>query len=154
MIQTKVFSQRDPKWRYDKLGFSNLTLGGYGCLITSLASMLYYFGYRDETPKTVNAKLKKNKGFVGALLVWSAVERVWPRVKFTKLALQYNNLQVSWYVYGKKIPVIVKVHAPQIGAINHWQLWVGDRTALDPWYGKGIPTSTFKPLRYSLFDHK
>ena len=151
MIQTTPYSQRDSRWRYDKLGFSTLTIGGYGCLITALAMMLKTFGY-NETPKTVNQKLKANKGFVGALLIWSAVPRIWTRVKFTKFAYSYNNIEVAWYVYVKKIPVIVKVHAPQIGAISHWVLYIGDRMMIDPWDGKGKRTSTYTALRYSLYD--
>lgn len=152
MIQTTPFSQRDPRWKNIKLGFSNLTIGGYGCTITSLAMLLNTCGHK-ETPKTVNEKLKARKGFVGALLVWGAVEKEW-NVKFVKRSQTYNNIEVAWYVYAKKMPVIVKVYAPQIGAISHWVLYVGDRYMIDPWTGKGLPTKTYKPIGYALYDKR
>ena len=126
------------------------------CVHVRLSSLIAFnqgsFALSSETPKTVNTKLKKVNGFVGALLVWGAVQKVWPRVKFIKRSQTYNNIEVAWYVYGKKIPVIVKVYAPQIGALSHWVLYVGDRTMIDPWTGKGIPTSTYQAIGYALYD--
>jgi hypothetical protein len=151
MINTTVFSQRDPRWRYDKLGFSKLTIGGYGCVITCLAMLLKTFGY-DETPRTVNQKLKKVNGFSGALLRWSYAEKVWPRLRFVKRATRYNNIEVAWYVYVKKIPVIVQTYAPKIGASVHWVLYIGDRYMLDPWDGKGKPTQTYSATAYALYN--
>lgn len=48
------FSQRDPKWRNVKLGFSNVTIGGFGCFMTC-ESMLT----NKWNPVEVNEILKK-----------------------------------------------------------------------------------------------
>src|SRR3990167_8281017 len=102
MIQTQTYSQRDPRWKNVKLGFSKkLTIGSDGCVITSLANMLSIFGY-SETPDSVNTKLKGVNGFIDGLIIWSRVSRAWPKVRFVKLTNYYNNVEVSWYVYGKR----------------------------------------------------
>lgn len=151
MINTTTYSQRDPRWANLYLGFSRLKIGSFGCTITCITNLLNSFGY-SETPATVNSKLKAVNGFSGALVIWSAVQKVWPKLRFTKRATSYNNIEVAWYVYGKRIPVIVKVYAPQIGALNHWVLYIGDRKMIDPWTGKVVSTSTYKPVAYSLYD--
>ena len=151
MIKTTLYSQRDTRWSAMYLGFSKLRIGSFGCTITSIANMLSAFGY-NETPATVNTKLKAVGGFSGALVIWTAVSKVWPKAQFVKRALNFNNVEVAWYVYGKQIPVIVKVHAPQIGALNHWVLYVGDRKMVDPWTGKIVPTSTYGAEAYALYN--
>lgn len=151
MIQTTVFSQRDSRWRYKKLGFSNLSIGSYGCTITALTMFLNSQGYY-ETPATVNDKLKKVNGFQGALVIWSAIPKVWKNIRFIKRARNYNNVEVAWYVYVKRLPVMVEVYAPSIGAVRHWVLYVGDRYMIDPWTGTGKPTSTYQATGYTLLD--
>jgi hypothetical protein len=154
MINTRLFSQRDTKWKYDKMGKSGFTIGGYGCTITCLASLLCYFGY-DETPKTVNQKLSSNGGYYKntALVVWSAIPKIWGRLKYIKRAYNYNNVEVAWYIYAKKIPVMVEVNAWKIGAARHWCLYLGDRYMLDPWTGKGVSTSTYPQTGYTLYSN-
>lgn len=153
MIQTKVFSQRDRKWANDKMGESGLTLHNYGCTVTSLASLLCALGY-DETPKTVNRKLSAHGGYYKktALILWSAVSRIWTKLKFVKRAYNYNNLEVIWYVYGKRIPVLVEVNGAKIGAARHWVLFVGDKKMIDPWYGRISVTNYYPTTGYTLYS--
>jgi len=152
MITTKTFSQRDPRWKYIKLGTSNLTIGGYGCAITCLAMLLNSFGY-DETPETVNQKLIAYKGYVsGNLLNWTVVPRIWPKVKFIYRDYNYQNVKVAFYVYAKNIPVIVGVNGRPIGAYRHYVLYVGDRFCLDPWDGRVKPTKSYTAVNDVLYD--
>jgi len=61
-----IFGQRDSRWESKLLGYNTsptYTLGLYGCLVTSFAMYLKAIG-KDETPDTVNEKLKANNGFV------------------------------------------------------------------------------------------
>jgi hypothetical protein len=151
IIHTTPFSQRDKRWGENYLGFSRLKIKDYGCTITSLAMFLNSQGY-SETPATVNDKLKKVNGFQGALVIWSAIPKVWKNIRFIKRARNYNNIEVAWYVYVKRLPVMVEVYAPSIGAVRHWVLYVGDRYMLDPWTGTGKPTSTYQATGYTLLD--
>lgn len=153
MINTTLFSQRDPRWASKKLGFSKtLTIGGYGCAITCLTMLLNSLGY-SETPDTVNEKLKAGGGYSQlTLLYWSRVPAIWPKVKFTYRDFNYDNVKVAWYVYGKRIPVIVEVNGAPIGGYRHYVLYVGDRYCLDPWDGKGKPTSSYNAVGDVLYD--
>jgi len=78
----ETFSQRDPKWSNELLGFntSTYTVGGYGCLITSICMACNYYG-KKETPSTINKKLKEVKGFSnGGLYNWGSIEKVFPDI--------------------------------------------------------------------------
>jgi hypothetical protein len=56
MFKTQNLYQNDEKWKNTKLGNSTETIGGWGCLLTSVTMMLNGIGY-DETPETVNEKM-------------------------------------------------------------------------------------------------
>lgn len=75
------FSQRDWRWAADKLGTSNLTLGAYGCALTS-ATIAARARNAATDPGAMNRWLKQNGGFVSGngcaapaqcILVWSKV---------------------------------------------------------------------------------
>lgn len=145
-------SQRDPRWAKNKLGFSNLTIGGYGCTLTCLTMFLNEAGYNNLTPDYVNDELKKVKGFTGALILWANITKAFPKVKWSWRGYNYDNLKVSYYVYIKRLPVLVEVNGAKIGAPKHWVLFLGNRKAADPWTGKIIPTDYYPLTGYSLID--
>lgn len=73
--------QRDPRWSSLKLGFSDVTIGGYGCAITAVAMLL---NYRSAfvtfwNPPKVNSELVRAKAFRDTNLVdWQRVPEVFP----------------------------------------------------------------------------
>ena len=67
MFTTQNLYQNDDQWKATKLGNSNETIGGWGCLLTSVTMMLNGIGY-SETPQTVNDKMKQAGGFQGAFI--------------------------------------------------------------------------------------
>ena len=70
----EVLSQRNEPWKDDKLGFSNLTIGAYGCALTCATMVMNYaIGNGWWGVDEVNTELKQIGGFEGALLVWSKV---------------------------------------------------------------------------------
>ena len=79
MFKTQNLYQNDDKWRYTKLGNSNETIWGWGCLFISVTMMLNGMGY-SETPETVNEKMKAHGGFQGAFFIPSIVPYVFPNV--------------------------------------------------------------------------
>ena len=76
MFKTQNLYQNDEKWQNVKLGNSSITIGKWGCLLTSVTMMLNGVGY-NETPETVNEKMKRVGGFDGALFIPSFLPYVW-----------------------------------------------------------------------------
>ena len=81
MFKTQNLYQNDEKWKSTKLGNSSETIGGWGCLLTSVTMMLNGIGY-EETPETVNEKMKKAGGFQGAFFIPSVLPFVWPNCAY------------------------------------------------------------------------
>ena len=81
MFKTKNLYQNDEKWKTFRLGNSNETIGGWGCLLTSATMMLNGIGY-NETPETVNEKMKKAGGFQGAFFIPSVLPYIWPNCAY------------------------------------------------------------------------
>lgn len=76
MFVTKNLYQNDETWKSTALGNSSETIGSWGCLMTSVTMMLNGIGY-NETPVTVNDKMKAAGGFQGALFIPSVLPYVW-----------------------------------------------------------------------------
>ena len=91
MFVTKNLYQNDEAWKSTPLGNSSETIGGWGCLLTSVTMMLNGIGY-NETPVTANEKFRKAGGFSGALFMPSFLPYVWPNCA-------YNDMQ-----YCEKYP--------------------------------------------------
>jgi len=140
LLNITPLSQKDPRWGSVKLGTSNETIGGYGCLITSASMMLRHFGF-DTDPGRLNDLLKANGGYHdGNLFVWGSLEKIFNGVKF---GYRYNGAyldKVDAQLQAGK-PVIVNVDMyPATSALDeHWVLIVGKVNGSyiinDPWYG-------------------
>jgi len=59
------YSQRDPRWKNEKMGTSNYTIGSQGCFISSLGMLAY------KTPHEVNDIMTKKGGYANGCLVKS-----------------------------------------------------------------------------------
>ncbi len=81
MFKTDNLYQNDERWKDKKLGNSSETIGGWGCLLTSATMMLNGIGY-DETPETVNNKMKAKGGFQGALFIASVLPYAFPNLVY------------------------------------------------------------------------
>jgi len=80
MFKTQNLYQNDEKWKNVKLGQSgDETIGGWGCLLTSATMMLNGLGY-NETPESVNKKMKNAGGFQGAFFIPSILPYIFPNV--------------------------------------------------------------------------
>lgn len=137
-------SQRDPKWRGETLGFdTSLTLGSDGCALTCLAMLVNGYGF-DETPSTLNAKLKAlgpGNGFLGGLIVWGGLSRLFPKITFQRIVIcrdQPAPLQAIDQTLDAGQPLIVEIDSsPAAGLQNHWVVLYarqsGDYLMLDPY---------------------
>ncbi|MBT3315775.1 MAG: hypothetical protein HN390_14295 [Anaerolineae bacterium] len=81
MFKTENLYQNDDAWGSKKLGNSNETIKGWGCLLTSVTMMLNGIGY-DETPATVNDKMKAKGGFQGAFFIPSVLPYAFPNLVY------------------------------------------------------------------------
>jgi hypothetical protein len=148
------YSQSDKRWAKEKLGFSNLTIGNYGCTVTSIANWLKFFGI-DVTPQAVNDRLRAVNGFANdsfgnkALVIWTKLPKAFPTIKFIWRNYIYDNLKVSWYVYVKRIPVLVEC---RVKNFRHWVLFIGNRKMVDPLIGGERSTSTWPLTGYTLLE--
>ncbi len=81
MFKTENLYQNDDKWGSKKLGNSNETIKNWGCLLTSVTMMLNGIGY-NETPDTVNEKMKAKGGFQGAFFIPSVLPYAFPNIVY------------------------------------------------------------------------
>ncbi len=110
MFKTQNLYQNDEKWKSIKLGNSSETIGSWGCLLTSVTMILNAIGY-NETPETVNEKMKKAGGFQGALFMPSFLPYVWSNCAYRDMQPCESSVpiaQIDAAVAAGK-PVILQV---------------------------------------------
>ena len=125
MFKTQNLYQNDEKWKNTRLGNSNETIGGWGCLLTSATMMLNGIGY-NETPETVNEKMKRAGGFQGALFIPSVMPRIWPNCAYRDMQPCETSpaplAQIDAAIEAGK-PVILQVDwNKQVGIQTHFVL--------------------------------
>lgn len=144
MFSFTRFSQIDPRWKNQPMGFDpNATIGSLGCLLTDLAMIATGFGF-DETPATLNQKIKAlgpDVGFRGALVVPAILTRILPGVVFRDF-IDCHNIPAPLDRIDDALdanqPVIVQIDfSPAAGLQSHWLLLYGkkngDYLLQDPW---------------------
>lgn len=157
-FQLVHYSQQDPQWKADKLGFGEPgdTLGYVGCALTATAMLLSGHGY-TETPKTLNQKLKKVGGFVGAAIAWAAVSKIHPNVTL-KAFIPCSTSDAPLAQIDASIaagqPVIVQVDSsPASGIQTHWVVLYerkgNDYLMLDPWPYPSVTKEDYLMKRYA-----
>lgn len=158
-FQLVYYSQQDPKWKQDLLGFGDPgdTIGYVGCALTSVAMLLSGHGYA-ENPKTLNQKLKNVNGFASAGIRWGAVSQIYPQV-IMKSFISCSSTDAPIAQIDASIaagqPVIVMVDSsPAAGLQTHWVVLYAkegnDYLMLDPWpYQTDVSKKTNLIPRYS-----
>jgi len=132
-------SQKDTRWSNEKLGTSSVTIGAYGCLLTSVAMVCNYFG-KNTDPSKLNKDLIEVNGYEsGNLLKWNAVETIYPDivVDWNYFLANPDDALID-EVLVQELPVIVQVdyntNTPALD--QHWVLVVGkegnDYLIVDP----------------------
>ncbi len=158
-FQLVYYSQQDPKWKEDILGFGDPgdTIGYVGCALTSVAMLLSGHGY-VETPKTLKKKLQSVGGFASAGIRWGSVSQIVPQIS-VKSNISCNNSDAPLGLIDASIatgqPVIVMVDStPAPGLLTHWVVLYAkegnDYLMLDPWpYQTDVNKKTYLMPRYS-----
>lgn len=124
MFETDALYQNDPKWKNVKLGNQNTeTIGSWGCLMTSMTMVANGYGF-NETPESINEKMKAAGGFQEALIIPAVLPSVCPGLVYkgyqpcedTPAPLDQIDAAIA---AGK--PVIAQVDwSPKAGLQTHW----------------------------------
>lgn len=143
MFIAQILYQNDEKWKNVKLGNSSETIGSWGCLLTSATIILNSIGY-NETPETVNEKMKRAGGFQGAFFIPSVLPYIWPNCAYRDMQSCENYpapiAQIDQAIAVGK-PVILQVDwKQQVGVQTHFVL-VKEK--------KGDDYSIYDPYKYS-----
>jgi hypothetical protein len=158
-FQLVYYSQQDPKWKQDILGFGDPgdTIGYVGCALTSVAMLLSGHGF-IEPPQTLNQKLQNVGGFASAGIRWGSVSQIYPKVNmksFISCASTDAPLAQIDASIAAGQPVIVMVDSsPTAGLQTHWVVLYAkegsDYLMLDPWpYQTDVTKKTYLMPRYS-----
>ncbi|MGB8214509.1 MAG: SH3 domain-containing protein [Anaerolineales bacterium] len=163
-----ALSQRDPQWINENLGFDTaVTIGTDGATLTCLAMLVNGYGY-NETPSSLNHKLKdlgSGIGFLGSLIVWPGLTHAFPRVTFRRIIIcrdQPAPMDIINACMDAGQPLLIEIDkSPSAGLQNHWVIIYSrqgeDYLMLDPWpqppdsapallsncYGFGRPPAEF-----------
>jgi hypothetical protein len=133
MYSTQNLYQNDPQWKSYPLGNSSETIGGWGCLLTSVTMMLNGMGY-NETPVTVNDKMKAAGGFQGAFFLPCVIPNVFPNAVYKDMQPCDSSPapidQIDAALAAGK-PVIVQVDWNQDAGIQTHYVLIKDKVGDD-----------------------
>lgn len=142
-----ILKQRDPRWRYEKLGFGSGSIGDFGCYITALTSGLNKAGY-DFTPQSLNQFFKEKKLWIGPYKNYIDVanlHRVLPKIfkSFQKIE-PFNNIKTLSGFMNENYIVLGKVNAKGIGGsgthfVRITKIDGANAIIEDPWHGDELP---------------
>lgn len=129
------FSQKDPRWGSDDIGYSNTKMSKYGCAVSCVAMVLRYHGVSMDP-----GLLARQPIFSRDLIVWPGV---WQHVKRVS---SYSHGNLDWDVVDQEIenrnPVIIFVRANGRGAghyvVVHHKDNNGKYVVHDPMWGPNI----------------
>ena len=106
---TLWYSQVDPRWRGDQLGFGSQSIGTWGCLMTCMAMALSAYGTRLN-PQELNQKLKNlppNQGGFqqGSSVTAFAVPAFLGGLNNNRNVKSWPNKQVDWAEWTGENPI-------------------------------------------------
>lgn len=146
-----AWKQSDPRWKDIILGYNhpvlslNFNLGNYGCLISSVASMVATItGDTTWTPARMNQYLQANDGFDpgGGLMRWYRVPQLLPVADHGKV----NSVPNGWLSVEKNWAVL------EIGGGRHYVLAINPTQIMDPATGTIRPLGSYRYTSVRLYE--
>jgi hypothetical protein len=162
-MKATTYGQQDPPWRNVLLGTSAVTIGGYGCTITALASYLTDVGVEIGTappdPGLLNRWLARHGGFWrGNLLIFDSVRPLGVEmIEYIDCRAQPAPIARLQDALLDQRGVLIEVDfRPATRAVNpHWvrllRLMEDDAWIMDPWLAAGWEITRLMP-RYARPD--
>jgi len=144
-----AFAQQDVRWKDDRMGGVNQTIGGYGCAMVT-ACMVYTQADQDMTPKMFNDILSDENGYniiygTQAHLAWDRLPSIFSRFEWLgrKSWSRYLDdgelANIFDMIDEAPLPLWVDFHPEQSGMQSHFVLGVDhsidDIEIIDPWEG-------------------
>ena len=125
-------SQRDEKWASEKLGKSYVTVGRYGCLVTSLSMLSsYYGGYKS--PKALAKGLSYTKD---GLVIWSSLPKMLP-FELDRRLYRRDDKAIKASLKDPDTAVILEVdNYHWVVAIGFYKFAPWVYRIVDPWTGR------------------
>jgi hypothetical protein len=124
VIGVPQFHQGDGRWREEKLGDTEGTLGAEGCAVTSAAMVLSHYGIK-VTPPALNSFLKGHDGYEGkAWIKWESAPDFTPGMVEKAYEGDPSSLLMDWNLLNGN-PVIARVR--RADGITHFVVIVGKR---------------------------
>jgi hypothetical protein len=126
------YSQLDPRWRGNRLGHGQQTMGDWGCLVTCQAMMLTAYGLR-LTPAELNQRLLPlgNDGFRGSDVQFIAPTRLLAALQQGRNLRSWPNANVPWTQWTGEDPI---ARIDQALAAGHTVLAQVDREPNNAFY--------------------
>jgi hypothetical protein len=123
-LAVPFFRQGDPRWRDDRLGWTDGTLGGEGCAVASAAMVLGYYGIRTD-PRQLNWYLSATGGYTDeGWIYWEAAANLAP----DRVRKEYEDAPsfflIDWNLIRAN-PVIARLRLP--GGSTHFVVICGKR---------------------------
>jgi len=154
----KPLYQNDPRWKDQKIGLqSSLTIEQVGCMLTSLAMTVNHYG-ANETPASLNDKMKASGGFAGAWIKGAQVPGQFPQCDIKRqmhVECKGSPAPVDLIDQGLEEGSLIMVRVdwtPDANIDSHWVVIYGkkddDYKIWDPWKKEGA-SNTLKG-RYSF----
>ena len=142
-LKIEKLGQRDEEWSRKHLGYSNTSIGNYGCFLVCLCMQAKYYGY-DYDPNSLNNRLKETGGFSNDLIKAQGVLEAFPSWDYERIDCETSAAPIDRV--KKRIdeghPTIIKVDFVPSTAKKetHFCLVIGytDKDLLinDPWTGE------------------
>ncbi|MBE2221300.1 MAG: SH3 domain-containing protein [Anaerolineae bacterium] len=139
--------QNDSRWKDQKIGLqNNLTIEQVGCMLTCFAMTVNHFG-ANETPASLNAKMKASGGFAGAWIKGAQVPDQFPQYDIERqmhVECKGTPAPIDLIDQGLEEGSIIMVRVdwtPDANIDSHWVVIYGkkddDYKIWDPWKKDG-----------------
>lgn len=128
----QILNQHNRAWSSEPIGESSLTVGGYGCLITSLAMLSSWFG-KYRTPDWIAQNLNFT---AGGLLLWKSMNGRLP-FNFVYRYYKRDDAKIKSILASANNACVLEV---PLGTGKHWVVLIGysriyGYKIADPFYG-------------------
>ena len=121
-LAVPAFCQADEKWRGNRLGWTDGTIGGEGCAVTSAAMAMKFYGV-DTDPGRLNEYLSASGGYTrSGWIYWEAAENLAPGRVRKAYEDAPSYFLIDWNLVRGN-PVIVRLRLPD--GITHFVVIAG-----------------------------
>ena len=116
--------QNDPRWKDMVMGFGTTeTIGNLGCLLTCITMVGNYYG-GNETPASLNNRLKQVEGFQGPWVRAFKISSVFPDVSYQQRIRSTDQKApmdiIDAALAAGSLPVVQVDYSPAPGIQSHW----------------------------------